>query len=179
MQEKVLVRSRIKCRVLVAITAILSISVVIITVLLTVLQPRYYTYDSITKKVYEEIYTNGFEAAAHGEEGCMFLLTLLWALLPIEVILLILCVMLKYSELVITDRNVRAKWLFGIEAVMLLYKVTSYGTSALFNAVWVSSCLSKIRFICVENYQEFSHVLDVLINERQRITEVSEDSISN
>lgn len=179
MQEKVLVRSRIKCRVLVAITAILSISVVIITVLLTVLQPRYYTYDSITKKVYEEIYANGFEAAAYGEEGCKLLLKLLWMLLPIEVILIILCVILKYSELVITDRNVRAKWLFGIETVLPLYKVTSYGTSALFNAVWVYTCSSKIRFICVENYQKFSHVLDVLINERQRITEVSEDSISN
>ena len=179
MEEKVLVRSRIKCRVLVAITAILSISVVVITLFLLLMQPRYYIYDSITKEVYEGIYATGFEAAVNGEEGYMLLLKLLWMLLPIEVILIILCVILKYSELVITDRNVRAKWLFGIETVLPLYKVTSYGTSALFNAVRVSTCSSKIRFVCVENYQEFSHALSVLINDRQRATEISEDIFSS
>ena len=90
MQEKVLVRSRIKCRVLVAITAILSISVVVITLFLLLMQPRYYIYDSITKEVYEGIYATGFEAAVNGEEGYMLLLKLLWMLLPIEVILIIL-----------------------------------------------------------------------------------------
>ena len=176
MEEKVLVKSRINIKGIKILAVSLLIVAVLLTVVLFVLQPSYDVHDPTTKRYYEHTYKHGFEAAAAGDGLCVFLVNSLWFVSALTVVLITVWLATKNEELIITDKNVIARWgIFGIsEYVLPLYKISSYGTKWLFSYVSISTPSKKIRFLCIENYDEIADVLSKLINERQEETRIGQ-----
>ena len=85
----------------------------------------------------------------------------------IGLVVFVIFLVTRKCELVVTDKNVRGKTLFGKEVVLPLYMVSAYSTRKFMSTIAVATSSGLTRFTLIGNYKEIGDVLSGLINERQ------------
>ena len=123
------------------------------------------------KKVYYGYYRTyekiGWKAAFSGDGkalaafivGCSFFL--------IATVVLAIYLANRKCEIVVTDKNVRGRALFGKEVVLPIYMISAYSTSKFMSTISVSTSSGLTKFALIGNYAEIGTVLSKMINDRQ------------
>jgi len=83
----------------------------------------------------------------------------------------------KYS-LTVTDKNVYGKNCFGKKVALPLHMISAYATRKFLATVIITTMSGRIKFLCQGNYNEIAGVLQQLLNERQKNTEIQEGLVS-
>ena len=91
--------------------------------------------------------------------ACVFLL--------FGIVALIIYLVTKNCEIVVTDKNVRGRARGGREVVLPLDMVSAYATGKFLSTISVSTASGVTAFSLIGNYAEIGSVLAGLINERQ------------
>lgn len=94
--------------------------------------------------------------------GCVFC--------AIGLVLLIIFWAHSRCELIVTEKNIRGKTLFGKEVVLPLYMVSAYSTRSFLSMITISTSSGITKFSLIKNYREIGNVLSTKINERQDST---------
>lgn len=92
------------------------------------------------------------------------------SMLLISLITLLFYVGLSRCELLITEKNVTGKTLFGKQVVLPIYMISSYSIRRFLSAVIISTASGVTKFALIGNYAEIGNVLSQKINERQENT---------
>jgi len=74
-------------------------------------------------------------------------------------------------ELIVTEKNVKGKTLFGKEVVLPMYMVSAYSTSKFLSTIAVATSSGITKFALISNYREIGRILSQKINERQQNTQ--------
>ena len=91
-------------------------------------------------------------------------------MLLISLITLLFYVGLSRCELLITEKNVTGKTLFGKQVVLPIYMISSYSIRRFLSVVIISTSSGVTKFALIGNYAEIGNVLSQKINERQENT---------
>lgn len=140
-------------------------------------------FDVFLKRLYEETDHSGLwcllsfkdYVRANDFESAMMLVPFIinWTLIFISVMVLIFFFGVMKSNLLITEKEVKGKGLFGQTIVLPLYKISGYYANKVFSSVDISTDSKKVKFYCIKNYKEIGEVLSNIINERQENTQIS------
>ena len=120
---------------------------------------------------YYSTYTrSGLDLAFRGDGAYLaqFIISVLFFILGI--ITLIIFLIHKNCQIIITDKNVKGKTVFGKEVVLPLYMVSAYTTRKFFSTIAVATSSGITKFSLIKNYAEIGTVLSAKINERQENT---------
>lgn len=89
------------------------------------------------------------------------------------IVYLILKVLMKKSQIVITENGVQGRTLFGKQVNLPISQISVYSTRKLFEAVCIGTASGLISFPFIENYKEIGAVLRDLIQKRQDETKTA------
>ena len=169
MDDKVLIKSEVNKAakiVMIAITgAIGGISLLIMLILAMIKPIKYNSYWGNSN------YSSGFQAAFRGDEECLAFFIIACVLAVAAIVLLVMYLAHAKCELVITEKNVKGKSLFGKEVVLPLYMISAYSTKSLFSVISVATASGMTKFSFISNRAEIGEILSEKINERQTKTE--------
>ena len=117
--------------------------------------------------------------AANDFESAMMLVPFIinWTLIFISVMVLIFFFGVMKSNLLITEKEVKGKGLFGQTIVLPLYKISGYYANKVFSSVDISTDSKKVKFYCIKNHKEIGEVLSKIINKRQENTQISPKAV--
>ena len=76
----------------------------------------------------------------------------------------------RKCELILTEKNVKGKTVFGKEVVLPLYMVSAYSTRKFLSTITVATSSGITKFALIRNYKEIGSALSQKINERQENT---------
>ena len=175
MEEKILIKSeKLKAeRTLKAIMiAAFGMFVAILNYMILVKPDCKVYYSFYGYSGYETVQlSNGFEAAfSYNKDLYLILFFVMCAFFLAGIVTLIIYLVNRKCELVVTDKNVRGKTLFGKEVVLPLYMVSAYSTRKFMSTIAVATSSGLTKFTLIGNYNEIGNVLSGLINERQSNT---------
>ena len=100
-------------------------------------------------------------------------------MIPVGIVDIVIYNMVSKTELVITDKRVYGKAMFGKRVDLPVDSISAVGTSML-NGVSVATSAGKIQFLGMMNRDDIHKVLSDLIVARQnRGTEIKVDNVTN
>ena len=109
--------------------------------------------------------------AFHGNGLYLAFLIIACVALLFGIIALIVFLAYNKCELIVTEKNVKGKAIFGKEVVLPIYMVSAYSTKSFMSIISVSSSSGCAEFSFIKNYSEIGNVLSQLINKRQDQTQ--------
>ncbi len=161
MDEKILIKSEMDAKVKSIFLGIIGVLYFVMAILFLGLCKKkeygyYYTYE---KSGWEAAFSGDGKSLAAFIVGCAFFL--------IATIVLVIYLANRKCEIVVTEKNVRGKALFGKEVVLPIYMISAYSTSAFMSTISVSTSSGLTKFALIGNYVEIGNVLSKIINDRQ------------
>ena len=164
MEEKVLIKSetnkktkKIFC-ILIGIFFFASV-ILFLSLLREKEYPSYRLYGTYTMTAFEGAFCGYFEDWLTFIFACVFFV--------LAITFLIAFCAYRKCEIIITEKNVRGKTLFGKEVVLPVYMVSSYATRSFLSTIAISTSSGLTKFALISNYVEIGNVLAEKINERQ------------
>lgn len=161
MEEKILIKSELDKKVKNILLGIVGVCFFItFVILLYLLSPNDSPYG--IKREYSNLdmaFSVGGQYMIAFLMGCMFFVLSLIAAL----------IYWAHSkcEIVVTEKNVKGKALFGKEVVLPMYMISAYSTRKFLSVIAVATASGMTKFSCIKNYAEIGNVLSQKINERQ------------
>ena len=187
MNDEVLIKSEgsLAAKKALRITCCILLIVPVIAILALLLVETSYSYYSsgyylsgvyISGKSYSYM-INGLEAAFRGETPYLPIFIVACALFLIGLIVLVVYLSIGRCELIVTEKNVKGKSLFGKQVVLPMYMVSAYSTRKYLSTIAVATSSGITKFFLVKNYAAIGEVLSKIINERQDKTLNSEKEV--
>ena len=169
MEDQILIKSEIDKKVKNILRGImyffLALAIGLLFYMLIVKPPyTYYGYwDS-----YVKYYDNGFDAAFRGgKDTYIILFIVMCSSFLLSLVSAIIYWAHSKCEIVVTEKNVKGKALFGKEVVLPMYMISAYSTRKFLSVIAVATASGITKFSCIQNYAEIGKVLSQKINERQ------------
>ena len=179
MDEKILIKSEMDKKArnvfigliigLFTISAILFVSLRIETE-----QVRYHPFTGGSYTVM----VNGIDRIFDGDELALSALNAACFCFLLGIVVAIVFLVYRKCEIVVTEKNVRGKTLFGKKVVLPIYMISAYSTRSFMSTVAVSTSSGLTKFSLIGNYAEIGNVLSIMINERQENTVKIESNIN-
>ena len=182
MEDKILIKSKTNQTVknfLKFAPIILFVTAALISIYLAIPQEiKYYSrYGTIS---FTREITPWHQVLSFGEFTKFFILFVLGCLCLLgSIIIGIMYLGNRNSELIITENNVKGKTFGGKEVVLPLHMVSSYSTERFLSIVAVATASGITKFALIGNIKEIGTVLAQKINERQQNTQINAKANEN
>lgn len=169
MEEKILITSELdkkfKSNMFYSICALLVLAFILLIISLFISYPEYDDIKYFTDESFGDYYFSSY----HGE---LSLVIVHWICLLLAGGIALIYWALSKCELILTDKNVKGKVLFGKEVIFPIHMISAYSTRRFLSTVAITTTSGIIKFSLLGNYKDIGNILQNLINERQSITQM-------
>ena len=177
MEENILIKSEmhkgIKRFLQIAPLAFFGVAVLLAIILSTDFEyvEEYYSWGSWREHTYSDMgWELAFEFDGSTSTTCFMMFILASLSLIAGIVTGIMYLATRKCELILTEKNVKGKTVFGKEVVLPLYMVSAYSTRKFLSTITVATSSGITKFALIRNYKEIGSALSQKINERQENT---------